>query len=102
MTPFQVFRLWARRAPRGERAFAAVAAAVVLALLAWVLRPATSTESAAVGFTSPAGAPPAESAQSGLPGSKAQPGRLTAAQAAGSSRSAPGTQPGSVRTGRAG
>ena len=40
MTPFQEFRLWARRAPAGERAGAGVAAALVLAVLVWVLVPA--------------------------------------------------------------
>jgi hypothetical protein len=39
MTPFQEFRLWARRAPANERAFAALAAAVALTLLIWVLIP---------------------------------------------------------------
>jgi hypothetical protein len=39
MTPFQEFRLWARRAPAGERAFAGFAAVLALALLAWLLVP---------------------------------------------------------------
>jgi len=39
MTPFQEFRLWARRAPVGERAGAAVAAVLALVLFAWLLVP---------------------------------------------------------------
>ena len=39
MTVFLQFRLWLRRAPRGERAVAGVAAALVLALAAWLLVP---------------------------------------------------------------
>lgn len=45
MTPFQEFRLWARRAPSSERVFAGVAAAIVLALLAWLLVPETADDS---------------------------------------------------------
>ena len=43
MTPFQEFRLWARRAPVGERLAASVAAVVVMAVLAWILVPAGTT-----------------------------------------------------------
>jgi hypothetical protein len=39
MTPFQQFRLWARRAPANERVSAALATIVVLSLLVWVLIP---------------------------------------------------------------
>lgn len=39
MTPFQEFRLWARRAPNGQRVPAAVAALVVLGLLIWAAIP---------------------------------------------------------------
>jgi hypothetical protein len=39
MTPFQEFRLWARRAPNGQRASAAAAGLVVLALLIWAAIP---------------------------------------------------------------
>ena len=48
MTPFQQFRLWARRAPVGERVAAAVAAAVALSLLVWVLVPASNHPSGAL------------------------------------------------------
>ena len=42
MTPFQQFRLWARRAPVNERVSASIAAAVVLALLGWLIVPAAT------------------------------------------------------------
>jgi hypothetical protein len=45
VTPFQQFRLWARRAPVSERVSASIAAAVVLALLVWVLVPASTNKS---------------------------------------------------------
>jgi hypothetical protein len=41
MTPFQEFRLWARRAPQGERFAAGTAAALVIAVLAYLLVPST-------------------------------------------------------------
>jgi hypothetical protein len=43
MTPFQEFRLWLRRAPNGQRAGAAVVTAVVVALLAWAIVPASTS-----------------------------------------------------------
>jgi hypothetical protein len=43
MTPFQEFRLWLRRAPLGERSAAAVASALVLAVLGWMLVPSSGT-----------------------------------------------------------
>ena|SRR5436190_15659412 len=39
MTPFQEFRLWARRAPGAERVSAALAAATIFGLLVWVVVP---------------------------------------------------------------
>lgn len=48
MTVFQQFRLWLRRAPRGERALAAVAAALVLALAGWLLVPPHTSGNAAL------------------------------------------------------
>jgi hypothetical protein len=48
MTVFQQFRLWLRRAPRGERVVAGVAAALVLALAAWLLVPAQSSSDEAL------------------------------------------------------
>ena len=41
MTLFQAFRLWARRAPIGERLSAAVGAALIVAVLAYLLVPAS-------------------------------------------------------------
>ena len=43
MTPFQEFRLWARRAPAGERGAAAVAAGLVLAVVAYLLVPSSGS-----------------------------------------------------------
>lgn len=43
MTPFQEFRLWMRRAPAGERFAAGTAAALVIAVLGWLLVPAPAT-----------------------------------------------------------
>ncbi|MHB8464167.1 MAG: type 1 periplasmic-binding domain-containing protein [Acidimicrobiales bacterium] len=56
MRPFQEFRLWARRAPAGERVVTAVAAVVVVALLGWLVAPggggsATELASASGGAT---------------------------------------------------
>jgi hypothetical protein len=58
MTPFQEFRLWARRAPAGERGAAAVAAALALAVLAYVLVPDSSAgdkDALATQFGTPSG-----------------------------------------------
>lgn len=41
MTPFQSFRLWARRAPLSERVLSALACGTVLAAMIWFLVPAT-------------------------------------------------------------
>jgi hypothetical protein len=41
MTPFQQFRFWLRRAPAGERSAAAMASALVLTVLVWVLLPSS-------------------------------------------------------------
>ncbi|MFN2539856.1 MAG: hypothetical protein ABR549_17125 [Mycobacteriales bacterium] len=43
MTPFQELRFWLRRAPAGERTAAAVAVSLVVAVLVWVLVPATAS-----------------------------------------------------------
>jgi hypothetical protein len=48
MTVFQELRLWARRAPTGDRISAAIASAVVLALLMWAAIPATGRSANAV------------------------------------------------------
>ncbi|MBV9487374.1 MAG: hypothetical protein JO246_15110 [Frankiaceae bacterium] len=45
MTPFQEFRLWARRAPNGQRGAAAVAAVGVLGLLIWAAVPIANSGS---------------------------------------------------------
>ena len=65
MTPFQQFRVWARRAPLQEKAFTALTGVLLVGLLAWILIPvteaATGTPGGAVGL-------------SGAPGSTAPPG----------------------------
>ena len=55
MTPFQEFRLWARRAPTGERTAAAVAAVLALALFAWLLVPSGSDETELATFDAASG-----------------------------------------------
>src|SRR5207245_858137 len=55
VTPFQQFRLWARRAPVGERVSAALAASVALALLVWVLVPVTRHSNGALSVQAGAG-----------------------------------------------
>lgn len=55
MTPFQEFRLWARRAPANERLFAAVATAIALVLLVWVLIPSSTSNASNSAY--PTGAP---------------------------------------------
>lgn len=52
MTPFQEFRLWARRAPGGERAAAGIASALVLAVLVWVLVPTSDPADTLTAFPS--------------------------------------------------
>lgn len=112
MTPFQVFRLWTRRAPTGERAFAAVAAAVVVVLLTWVVIPSDSTTGAAGGLASLASAPSTSStapaATANAARNRVQAGQSASTNAAtpaaagtvGSDASAaPGTVPGPVPSG---
>ncbi len=55
MRPSQEFRLWARRAPTAERVTAGVAAAIVMALLVWVLVPGGSQSGAQVSSGGPSG-----------------------------------------------
>ena len=49
MTPFQQLRYWARRAPNPQRLAAAVGAAVVLALLGWLMVPSSDDGNATAG-----------------------------------------------------
>jgi hypothetical protein len=46
MRPFQEFRVWARRAPVGERVATGVAGVIVVALLAWLMVPDGKSDSA--------------------------------------------------------
>src|SRR4051794_29495852 len=68
MTPFQEFRLWARRAPAGERAAAAITSVIVLSLLIWVLIPNSSKNGNST-LTFGNGAQPGNSAAPGTGGS---------------------------------
>jgi hypothetical protein len=67
MRPFQEFRLWARRAPVGERVSASVAALIVVALLAWLVVPDNddASEVAVVGGAPAAGTGPTTGATDG-------------------------------------
>lgn len=73
MSPFQQFRLWARRSPGGERAAAAVAAAAVLGALSWMVVP-TQDHPGRVAATATAGAAGASAgpAQTGAGGASSQ------------------------------
>lgn len=68
MTPFQEFRLWARRAPVAERGAAAAAAALVLAVLIYVLVPSSDAgQASALTNFGPATGPAAGGTASGAP-----------------------------------
>ena len=68
MRPFQEFRLWAKRAPGGERVATGIAAVIVIGLLGWLLVPGSDegAEVAAVG-----GAPGVQTSQGGAAGAAA-------------------------------
>ena len=93
MTPVQEFRLWARRAPTGERVAAGVAAATVIALLAWLLAPggaSSATRVSSAGSTGSNGGVPGSEAGAfsaggavGAGGAASQQGAAAAAQGAG-------------------
>jgi hypothetical protein len=51
MSPFQEFRLWARRAPIGERIAAGLAAIIAVALLGWMLVPASTSSSSTLALS---------------------------------------------------
>src|SRR4051794_13492021 len=97
MTPFQEFRLWARRAPANERLFAAIATAIVLVLLVWVLIPSSngnSSLSAFPGSSTPSGAPAGTTAGT-TPGSTSG---TTSGALPGASGGSGGTTAGSIGT----
>ena len=109
LTPFQVFRLWARRAPTGERLAAAMASVLILALLVWVLVPtsgadsdALSTDTAVALPTGGTAAATAEGAKGavGVPARNPARGQSGPAVGAGSiaSRSGAGPVPGASPT----
>lgn len=50
MSPFQQFRFWLRRSPRGERAATALATVLVLSVLGWTLVPSGGGPTASPGF----------------------------------------------------
>ena len=99
MTPFQVFRLWLRRSPAGERAGAAVAASVVLALLAWVMAPGGSGPATATVSSSSLSGPGTTTGQAGgvaAPAPAGQPGQVAAGPAGQQGATAVGTAQGGV------
>ena len=51
MTPLQLFRIWARRAPASDRTSAAVGAAIALALLVWLVIPVRHGDDASTALT---------------------------------------------------
>ena len=55
MTPFQAFSLWIRRAPTSQRASAAAATALVLALFVWLIVPSSGPSSSANAESTQAG-----------------------------------------------
>ena len=71
MTVFQQFRLWLRRAPRSERAVAGVAAALVLALAAWLLAPPHADDRDTLDAAGQPGQPVGQSPVAGAPGGPA-------------------------------
>jgi hypothetical protein len=91
MTPFQEFRLWAQRAPGGERFAAGIAAALVLAVLAWVLIPSSKAADSVSLFptagTTGASAAPGSTGTSGS-------GTSTTGQGGATSGTTSGTLPG--------
>src|SRR4051794_37185025 len=102
MTPFQEFRLWARRAPANERISAAVATAIVLALLVWVLIPSSTGSNSASAFpgSTSSDAGTTGSTSSTAPGTSSAPGKATGPGAAGGpGASVPGTTSGTTSGG---
>jgi len=98
MRPCQEFRFWARRAPTGERIAAGAAAALVIALVAWMLVPgsergATSLAAAGGGLGATAGG--RSDTGAGAAGSAAQAaGRAAAGSSAGGAAGAAGNASG--------
>ena len=108
MNPCQEFRLWARRAPSGERVSAGIASLVVLALLVWLLVPGSGTKSTqlasgggglgsggAAGFDNGGVSGGSTSAAGGSAGSAAG-GAAGSGQSAGGARAGTATGPGTA------
>jgi hypothetical protein len=84
MTMLQLFRLWARRAPLGERIAASIGAALALALIGWLVVPSSNaTTDAAAALESQgstlAGTGPSAQGSDGAPAGAAGLGGTTAA-----------------------
>src|SRR4051812_42159729 len=90
MTPFQEFRLWARRAPGNERLAAGIATAVVLTLLVWVLIP-SSTPAANSAYPGSSTTSPAGDTTGTTDGTTSTGGRGSGTTDGGSVASGPGT-----------
>ncbi|HET6965281.1 MAG TPA: hypothetical protein VFH58_10950 [Acidimicrobiales bacterium] len=119
MSAFRQFRTWAQRAPVAERAFAGVGAALVVAVLAWLLVPPSSAPTgpssvaigggaAAGGGSGPGGATGAQAGAGGsaagalaggAAGSSSTPGASGAPGATGAAPGAGGTTAGGPGSG---
>ena len=101
MTMMQLLRLWARRAPLGERIAASISTALAVALIGWLVIPASggpSDESAALnqGSTGIAAGSPAQGANGAIPGATGPNG--TTAPGAVPGGTGPGSTTGSATT----
>ncbi|MHB8669207.1 MAG: type 1 periplasmic-binding domain-containing protein [Acidimicrobiales bacterium] len=94
MTPFQQFRLWARRAPIGERVSTAVAAAVVLALLVWAVAPAKVGSGRPQVATTNSGARSSNASSADQPGAASDVGSAVAGSGASGSGTGTALNPG--------
>jgi hypothetical protein len=98
MTPFLQFRLWLRRAPRGERVLAGVATALVLSLAGWLLvPPASNSGNVSLGTQpgQPVSATPGATAAAS-PGASLPPGTTSAPGGGPQAVTGPGTVGGGV------
>lgn len=112
VTPFQQFRLWARRAPAAERVSAVLGAALVVTVVAWLLVPPGDRSSGGSGLAAGGGTGAGPAAGAGSPGATGgQPGAAPApgspsggAALAGQSSAgaAPGSGGGASATGTSG
>lgn len=99
LTPFQVFRRWARRAPAFQKASALAAAMAVLAVLCWAVVPAGSQSG--TGSSSFGGGGAGGRGQAGASTAGTQAGAAAASSAGGSAGAASGNAGGQAAGGAA-